>query len=62
VRKSFVGAMVRIQAEARVSVSDVTQTLPYLKGTVSPLCDHPVCDPQLVQQQVTRLTQTMQVG
>ncbi|KAF8057649.1 hypothetical protein HT031_005998 [Scenedesmus sp. PABB004] len=61
VRTLGVGALVRIQAEGRVAVTEVTQAEPFIRGVVVPQRDAPLGDgAAAVAQQVEQLAATMQ--
>lgn len=62
VKKSQVGAFVRVQAECRIAVKHVSQAQPYIRGTVVALPDEPLQDRQRVSQQLEQLRSTMQVA
>lgn len=63
VKRSFVGALVRVQAEARVAVEGVTQAAPYIVARVAPLPDEPLRAPdeQPLGEQLEALSQAMRV-
>eukprot|EP00878_Enallax_costatus_P018823 GHUV01019838.1.p1 GENE.GHUV01019838.1~~GHUV01019838.1.p1 ORF type:complete len:394 (+),score=135.34 GHUV01019838.1:375-1556(+) len=62
VKSLQIGALVRIQAEARISITQIHQVDPYIRATVVTLPDEPLqqADWQLVHDQVQQLTATMQ--
>lgn len=64
VKSLQIGALVKIQAEARISVQDVLQVQPYIRATVDPLQDEALqdSDRQTVHDQMQQLQSTMQVG
>ncbi|WIA22334.1 hypothetical protein OEZ85_004648 [Tetradesmus obliquus] len=60
VKSLQVGALVKVQAEARIAVTRVTQVQPFVRGNVEAVQDGPLQDRQAVQQQLQQLQTTMQ--
>lgn len=57
-----VGALVRVQAEGRIGVAQISKLEPYIQGTVVPLLDDAVADAAAVQAAADQLRGVMQVG
>ena len=59
-----IGAVLRVQAEGRVAVTDVMQAEPFIKGTVEEMRDEPLKPEEMLQcrQLVEQVEEVMRVS